>query len=56
MIENGGKGVVGGISFKDDLHIWNPMSQYQSSAEGFFECFKGFPAFRSEVPNNSFSS
>ena len=32
------------------------MSQYWSSDEGFFEGFKGFPAFWSEVPNNPFSS
>ena len=31
-------------------------SQYWSGGEGFFECFKRFPAFWSEVPNNSFSS
>ena len=23
--ENGGKGVVGGVSFEDDLHVWDPM-------------------------------
>ena len=26
--ENGGEGIVGGVGFEDDLHIWNPMSQY----------------------------
>ena len=35
--ENGGEGVVRGVSFEDDLCVWNPMSQYQSSGEGFFE-------------------
>ena len=25
--ENGGEGVVRGVSFKDDLHVWNPISQ-----------------------------
>ena len=32
------------------------MSQYRSGGEGFFEHFEGFPAFWSELPNNSFSS
>ena len=54
--ENGGEGVVGSVGFKDDLCIWNPMGQYQSSGENFFECFKEFSAFRTEVANNSFSS
>ena len=54
--ENGSEGVVGGVGFKDDLHVWNPMSQYWCSGEGFFEHFKGFSAFWSEIPNNSFSS
>ena len=54
--ENGGEGVVGVISFKDDLRIWNLMSQYWSSGESFFEHFKGFPAFQSEVPCNPLSS
>ena len=39
-----------------DLHVWNPMSQYQSGGEGFFEHFEGFPAFQSEISNNSFSN
>ena len=54
--ENSGKGIVGGIGFGDDLCIWNPMSQYQSGGEGFFEHFEGFSAFWGEIPNNSFSS
>ena len=54
--ENGGEGVVGGVSFKDDLCVWDPMSQYRSGGEGLFECFTGFPAFWGEVPNDSFSS
>ena len=37
-----------GSCFKDDLRVWNPMSQYQSSGKGFFEGFEGFPAFWSE--------
>ena len=32
------------------------MSQYQCSGEGLLEDFKRFPAFQSEIPNNSFSS
>ena len=32
------------------------MSQCWSGGEGFFERFEGFPAFWSEIPNNSFSS
>ena len=54
--ENGSEGVVRGISFEDDLCVWNPMSQNQSSGEGFFEHFKEFPAFQGEIPNNSFPS
>ena len=54
--ENGSKGVVRGVSFKDDLCIWNPISLYQSSGESFFECFKGFLSFQGEIPNNPFSS
>ena len=54
--ENGSEGIVGGVSFENDLHVWNPMSQYWSSGEGFFQHFEGFPAFWSEIPNNSFSS
>ena len=54
--KNGSKGVVRGVGFEDDLCVWNPMSQYRSDSESFFESFKGFPAFQSEVPNNSFSS
>ena len=54
--ENGGEGVVGGIVFKDNLCIWNPMSQYWSGGEGVFESFKGFSAFQSEIPNKSISS
>ena len=53
--EDGSESIVGGISFKDDLCIQNPMSQYQSSSEGFFECFEGVSAFGGEVPSNSFS-
>ena len=52
--ENGGKGIVGGISFEDNLHIWSQMSQYWSGGEGFFEHFEGFSAFWSEILNNSF--
>ena len=54
--ENGSKGVVGGISFKDDLCVCNLMSQYWSGGKGFFEHFEGFSAFWSEIPNNFFSS
>ena len=54
--ENGSEGIVGGVSFENDLHVWDPMGQYRSGGESFFEHFEGFPAFRSEVPNNSFSS
>ena len=54
--ENGGENIVRGVSFEDDLCIWNPMSQYQCGGEGLFECFAGFSAFQSEIPNNSFSS
>ena len=54
--ENGGEGVVGSVGFENDLCIWNPMSQYRGCGKGFFEGFEGFPAFWSEVPNNSFSS
>ena len=43
--ENGGKGIIRGVGFKDDLCIWNPMGQYCSDGEGFFECFEGFSAF-----------
>ena len=32
------------------------MSQCWSGGEGFFEHFEGFPAFWSEIPNNSFCS
>ena len=38
--ENGGKGVVGGVGFEDDLHVWNLMSQYQSSGKGFLRVSK----------------
>ena len=51
--ENGSEGIV---SFEDDLCIWNIMKQYWSDGEGFFEHFEGFPAFWSQIPNNSFSS
>ena len=54
--ENGGEGVVGSISFEDDLHIWNPMSQYWGRGKGFLEGFEGFPAFQSEVPSDPLSS
>ena len=54
--ENGSEGVVRGVSFKDDLCIWNPMSQYWSGGERFFECFEGFPAFQGEISNKPFSS
>ena len=53
--EDGGESVVGGVGFKDNLCIRNPMSYYRSSSEGLFECFEGIFAFRGEVPNNSFS-
>ena len=54
--KNGSEDVVGGISFEDDFCIWNPMSQYQSGGEAFFECFEGFPAFWNKIPNNFFFS
>ena len=50
--KNGSKGIVRGISFEDDLCVWNPMSQYRSGGEGFFEHFEGFSALWSEIPNN----
>ena len=53
--EDGGESVVRGIGFEDDLCIWNPMSQYRSSSEGFFECFEGVSALQGEVPSDSFS-
>ena len=31
--ENGSEGIVGGISFGDDLCVWNPMGQYQSGGD-----------------------
>ena len=34
--ENGGEGVVGGVSFKDDLCIWNPVGQYRGRGKGPF--------------------
>ena len=43
---NGSKGIVRGVSFKDDLCIWNPMGQYWSSGAGFFEHFKRFSTFQ----------
>ena len=54
--ENGGEGVVEGIGFEDDLCIWNPVGQYRGHGKGLFEGFKGFPAFRSEVPSDPLSS
>ena len=54
--ENGGEDVVRSVGFEDDLHIWNPMSQYQGRGKGFFEGFEGFPAFQSEVPSDPLSS
>ena len=32
---DGSEGIVRGISFENNLHIWNPMSQYQCGGEGF---------------------
>ena len=39
--ENGGKGAVRDVSFKDDLCIWNLMSQYWSGGRSFFFCILG---------------
>ena len=54
--ENESESIVGDVGFEDDLHVWNPMGQYQIGVEGFFECFEGFPAFWSDIANNPFSS
>ena len=37
--ENGGKSIVGGVSFEDNSCVWKPMSQYWYSGEGLLKDF-----------------
>jgi hypothetical protein len=48
------EGAIRSIGFKEDQSIWNPMSQYWSSGEGFFQGHESHLAVFGEIPFDSF--
>ena len=54
--EDCSEGVVGGISFNDNLGVRNPMGKNRSRSESLLERPEGFPTSIGEVPSYTFPS
>jgi len=54
--QDGGKGVVGSVSFDDDGSVGNPMSEDRSRGECIFEEIEGVAGFLVEVEGGTFVS
>ena len=53
--EDGGDGVVGGVSLYHDRSIGGPVNEHQCGGERIFQAEEGLPTVVREVPRNSFS-
>ena len=52
--EDGGEGIVGGISLYHDRSIGGPVNEHQCGGEHIFQVEEGLPTVVGEVPRNSF--
>ena len=54
--ENSSKSVVWGISFYDELCVWNPMCKDRSKGEGLFQGIECYATIIVKVPRSVLSS
>ena len=52
--EDGCDSIVQGICFNCELHVWNPVSDYQSASKCLLDSAEGILAVIEEVPQSSF--
>ena len=53
--EDGGDGVVGGVSLYPNRSVGGPVNEHQCRGERIFQAEEGLPTVVGEVPRNSFS-